>query len=213
MKIYIDFDSTLFHTKNFTNTLIDLIATHCNKQNKTLEKTQITGEIQELFKGTKSYTFYELADFFAEKYNLDAEPIIENIHQVLASGKGFVFEDSERFLKRMSSGNTLILFTYSAKERFSFQLEKVMGSGLADYFDNILITSKNKHELDIDYTDGIFIDDNVDVLAGLCTKKPKKIYRIRREGTKYYDKAMPNGEEIEEIYSLDEIYNLSKEIK
>lgn len=205
MKIYIDFDSTLFHTKNFTNTLINLIATHCNNQNNKLEKQQIVDEIQELFKGAKSYTFYGLADFFADKYKLDAKPIISGIHQVLANGKDFVFEDSESFLKRMSGGNTLILFTYSAKERFSFQLEKVMGSGLADYFDNILITSKNKHELDIDYAGGIFVDDNVDVLAGLCTKKPKKIYRIRREGTKYYDCTLPQNLQVQEIYSLDEI--------
>lgn len=205
MKLYIDFDSTLFHTKKFTITLLETLTNSCLFQNKNLKKDEIFSEAKSLFNRENIYNIYALADYFAEKYNISAETIKSDLHKIVSDGKVFVFEDVVPFLEKAKQNNTLILFTFSAQESFAFQLEKIMGSGLANYFHNIFITSQDKHCLDINYSDGIFIDDNPDVIAGIIKQKPKDIYRIKRAGTKYYDFALPENIETKEIYSLNEI--------
>ena len=46
-------------------------------------------------------------------------------------------------------------------------MKKLMGSGITSYFDGIIITAEYKFLLDIDYTNGIFIDDDPRDLNGL----------------------------------------------
>lgn len=204
MKLYIDFDSTLFHTKKFTITLLETLTNSCLLQNKNLKKDEIFSEAKSLFNRENIYNIYALADYFAEKYNLDTESIKSDLHKVVSDGKTFVFEDVIPFLEKAKQNNTLILFTFSAKESFAFQLEKIMGSGLANFFHNIFITSQDKHCLDLNYSEGIFIDDNPDVISGIIKQNPKDIYRIKRVGTKYYDFALPKNIKTKEIFSLNE---------
>ncbi len=205
MIFYLDFDSTLYHTKNLTTKMLESIASSLSSQNANLNKNTIFCEAQSLFNKDNIYNIYKLATFLSKKYNAKVEPVKENLHKIIENGKEFVFEDVIPFLEKIKKNNTVVLLTYSDKDSFSFQLEKIHGSGLADYFDDIIITDKQKHELNLDYQNSIFVDDNNKVLEGLHTVQPKKLYRIRRKGTKYYDTKLSNSLNIKEIFSLNEI--------
>ena len=83
----------------------------------------------------------------------------------------------------MKSNNyELILLTYGD---FDYQNEKVNKSGIKDYFDKIIITSKHKALLNLDYEHSVFIDDNKVQLEGLL-KTGAKVIRIKRSGNKHY---------------------------
>lgn len=205
MIFYLDFDSTLFHTKNFTKKMLNSIAVSLTSENSSLNKDEIYSEAQSLFNRDNIYNIYKLADFLAEKYNVNKEIVRKNLHLTIEDGKEFVFDDVVPFLEKIKKNNNVVIFTYSTKDSFSFQLEKIYGSGLADYFDDIFITDKQKHELNLDYQNAVFVDDNNEVLEGLYSVHPKKLYRIRREGTKYYNAILPENLDIPEIFSLNEI--------
>ena len=88
-----------------------------------------------------------------------------------------------------------------------FQVLKIKGSGLIKYFDALYITSKPKYELDINYENGIFIDDRAKDLLGLYSKNAKKVIRLRRKGNKYSIEDIGNAE-IEEYSSFGEILSI-----
>ena len=66
-----------------------------------------------------------------------------------------------------------------------FQTAKIVHSKLIEYFDSIITTSTPKYNLDINYKNGIFIDDKPKDIEGLCLKNPIDIIRIRRPGDTY----------------------------
>ena len=72
-----------------------------------------------------------------------------------------------------------------ANDGLEYQSLKIAGSGLSNYFDALYITADKKFELDLDYTNGIFIDDNPEDLIGLYSNNPKRLIRLRRKENKY----------------------------
>ena len=94
--------------------------------------------------------------------------------------------------------------TYIPKTNQEYQMKKLLGSGLMKYFDTITITSKYKFLLDMDYTNGIFIDDDPRDLNGLYEKNPIKVIRIRKPNNKR-SKIDIDNKDIEEFVSFDDI--------
>ena len=115
------------------------------------------------------------------------------IENIILNSSDLVFEDVIPFLQKLRSQNhNLFLLSYAA-DTLRYQALKIIGSGLSNYFNALYITAKPKYELDIDYTNGIFIDDNPDDLIGLYSKNPLKVIRIRRkENIKYSVKDVDN---------------------
>ena len=72
------------------------------------------------------------------------------------------------------------------------------------FFDALYITSKEKYKLDINYTNGIFIDDNPSDLSGLYSKNPIKVIRLRRENNKHSLENLKN-ENIKEYSNFLEV--------
>ena len=62
-----------------------------------------------------------------------------------------------------------------------YQMQKIKGSGIAGFFDGIIMTTEYKFNLDINYENGIFIDDDPRDLEGLVEKKAIRVIRIRKE--------------------------------
>ena len=147
---------------------------------------------------------YFLAEYFSKKYNIELSFIVDNLNRTILDEKELVFKDSIPFLKRLkASGHKIYLLSYS-KDSLQYQSNKISGSGLLDFFDAIYITSIPKYELDIDYSNGIFIDDNPDDLIGLYSKNAKKVIRIRRKGIKYSVQDIDNVN-IEEYENFNEL--------
>lgn len=141
-------------------------------------------------------------DYLSNIDKLDKQKILLNLNEIISNSQKFVFPDSIPFLENLRKKNKLFLLSYSNRNT-KYQTAKILGSGLVDYFDGLYITSIPKYELDIDYSNGIFIDDNPEDLKGLYSKNPQKLIRLRRKDTKYSGKDLDFT--IEEYSNFDEL--------
>lgn len=203
MNYYIDFDNTLYNTPLLIEKMLQSIAKSITNQKK-LNKETLLSECKSMFNREHIYNIYELAKYFSNKYNLELLPIIDNLNNVILNGKDFVFKDTIPFLEKLKQANhNLYLLTY-CKESLQFQSAKISGSQISDLFDALYITSYPKYNLDIDYSNGIFIDDNPVDLLGLYSKNPKEVIRLRRKNNKYSLKNIDDIN-IKEYSNLGEI--------
>lgn len=203
MNYYIDFDNTLYETTKLTKAMMTSIAKTIS-ENSNFKFDEIIEDIESNFNSTYGNIF-EYGRIMAEKYNVDSSNVIKNINEVIFNGNVYVFEDSKRFLKKLKEGNhTINILTYIAKGNQEYQLKKLFGSGISNNIDRIIVTSDLKYTLDIDYKNGIFIDDNPRDLKGLYEQNPQKVIRMRRKNNKYYSKEIENIN-IEEYSSFDDI--------
>lgn len=206
MNYYIDFDNTLYETAKLTKLMIESIAREI-VENSNLKFDEVFEDVNNNFNSTYGNIF-EYGKSVASKYNIDVNKVIENINYVIANGEKIVFEDAKRFLERLKDKNhNIIILTYVAKENQEYQLKKILGSGLANYTDEIIITTDLKYTLDIDYKNGVFIDDDPRDLNGLFEKNPIKVIRIRKPSNKRSAKEIEN-KNIEEYVSFDDILTI-----
>lgn len=201
MNYYIDFDNTLYNTSMLANDMFNsIVQSACNQ--KKLNKLALLDECRKSFNSKATYNIYEIVDLFTDKYLLDKKIILDNLNKVISNGQSYIFSDSIRFLEKIHTNNSLFLLSYS-NGNIKYQTAKILGSGIADFFDGLYITSKPKFELDIDYANGIFIDDNPEDLKGLYSKNSKKIIRLRRKENKYSIQDLDFN--IEEYSNFDEL--------
>ena len=179
MNYYIDFDNTLYNSSLLEEKMLNLIVETACAQ-KEFDKKSLFDECKSIFNREHIYDIYKLVDYLSNKYTLDKNPIIASLNHLILNSNDLVFNDCVEFFKKLHEQNhNIYLFTHSISNKY--QAAKILGSGLADFFDGIFITSKPKYELNIDYANGIFIDDNPEDLLGLYSKNVKKLIRLRRE--------------------------------
>ena len=203
MNYYIDFDNTLYETAKLTSLMIAAIG---NKIGELAEKDAelIIQDVKDNFNSTIDNIFTH-AEKMGKKYNVDSKMVVDAVKAVVDNGKEIVFEDAIRFLERLKEkGHKIFILTYIPQTNQEYQLKKLMGSGITSYFDGIIITAQYKFLLDLDYTNGIFIDDDPRDLNGLFEKNPIKVIRIRKENNKR-SKIYIDNKEIEEYKSFDDI--------
>ena len=203
MNYYIDFDNTLYETAKLTSLMIAAIGNKIGEL-AGLEKQPIIQDAKDNFNSTLDNIFTH-AEKMGKKYNVDPVSVVNAVKKVIDNGKEIVFEDAIRFLKRLKeNGHRIFILTYIPQTNQEYQLKKLMGSGITSYFDGIIITAQYKFLLDLDYTNGIFIDDDPRDLNGLFEKNPFKVIRIRKENNKR-SKIDIDNKEIEEYVSFDDI--------
>jgi hypothetical protein len=203
MNYYIDFDSTLYETARLSE---DMLLALARKISLFLHRDESTiyDELKSMFNRENISYIYNLAKYFASKYGMDEKLLDEAVQAVIADGEKYVYLDSKDFLQKIKeNGDTINILTYTVQEHMSYQLAKIEGSALSQYFDNVIICSTPKFDLDLKYEEGIFIDDNPRDLRGLYKKNPKRLIRIKRPENKY------SKEEISDI-DLEEYDALSK---
>ena len=203
MNYYIDFDNTLYETAKLTTYMLKAICdTVVEKRGIAYE--EIDSYVKENFNSTKDNIF-TFAKETGAKFEIDPIEVENNVKAVVDNGNDIVFEDAERFLARLKeNGHEVHILTYIPKTNQEYQMKKLLGSGLMKYFDTITITSKYKFLLDMDYTQGIFIDDDPRDLNGLYEKNPIKVIRIRKPNNKR-SKIDIDNKDIEEFESFDDI--------
>lgn len=190
MNYYLDFDSTLYDTPRLSRDMLDTIAKEiCLHTDKDFE--EILKELKSMFNRDNIYNIYKLAKYFASKYNIDEKGLIDKVEAVISDGEKYVFEDSIYFLKELKNRKHILnVLTYVVQEDLSYQLSKIKGSGLSEYFDNIIITSSLKFNLDLKYEEGAFFDDSPRDLTGLASRNPKVLVRVNRKNNKYFDQKL-----------------------
>lgn len=185
MNYYLDFDNTLYETSRLSNDMLKGLAYEISKKTS-ISENDIFDELKSMFNRENIYNIYKLAKFFAKKYNIEESILIDKVEDIILDGKKYVYDDVISFLKELKEKNHIInVLTYVAKEDLSYQLTKIKGSGLSEYFDNIIISSSLKFNLDLKYEEGIFFDDSSKDLLGLASRNPKILVRVRRENNKY----------------------------
>lgn len=186
MKIYIDFDGTLFNTDKFYQDYLDIL----NKYN--ISSLEIDEMKKELFTNRK-FNLDILTDYIISKYN------IKNLKQEVESlyNNSYVFEDVIPFLEKYKNYN-LILLTLGD---IDYQNRKIESSNLSKYFQDIIITDVDKSQLDIDYKDNLFIDNNPKELIKF-QNRGGKILRIRRIDDKYSVIDLDNVLEYKNFFDL-----------
>lgn len=203
MKYYIDFDNTLYETAKLTSLMLKAIC-DCVVEKTNIEFNEVDLYVKENFNSTTDNIF-AFARETGKKYEIDSDIVENSVNDVVNNGKNIVFDDAERFLNRLKEkGHEVFVLTYIPKENQEYQLKKLLGSGLMKYFDGIIVTSKYKFMLDMNYTEGVFIDDDPRDLNGLYEKNPVKVIRIRKPNNKRSKIDIDNND-IEEFISFDDI--------
>ena len=141
-----------------------------------------------LKKNSSRYIFPDAAPFLKEVKNVN--PHTQKV-ATIRSRKNRLFVSGEENIKQgyenMSVGVNLIMLTYGEKE---LQSAKVYGSGVAKYFDKIIITSKPKWmSFDNILNDGnktIFIDDKIIELINVKNRFSEVLAaRMKRKDGRY----------------------------
>lgn len=203
MNYYIDFDNTLYETAKLTGLMLDAISKEIANETNNSEE-ELLNEAKENFDSTHDNIF-SFAEKISNKYECDPKKVLSAVNNVIDNGKVLVFDDAKRFLDRIKdNGDKCYILTFLPKTNQEYQMRKVMGSGISGYFDGIIMTTEYKFLLDINYENGIFIDDDPRDLNGLFEKHPIKVIRMRKPNNKR-SKIDIDNKEIEEYTSFDDI--------
>ncbi len=183
MKYYIDFDNTIFDTVSFYNDLIDLL-----KQNGVTEDY------------INNYYKENGMNPIALVRSIKNRSLQREYRKHFDNTKKYIYPDAIEFLKNKKD-NQFILYTQGYLEN---QYKKIIHSGIVKDLDGIIVCKSPKTEIDIDYQNGIFIDDNTKIIKELLDKGAKKIYRMKRSNNRH-SKEILDDNRIVEIYNMNEI--------
>ena len=192
MNVYIDFDRTLFNCDQFLEDFYAL--TNQYQIPKDIFKEC---QIQCKIRGFNPHII--LKEVFL-KHSFD-EMIYQDIDMLLKHSKDYLYSDTVVFLEYLKNkGYKIIILTKGNSE---YQKEKITNSQIDDYYQDLIVTMEHKGNLDIDYSNSIFIDDNPKEILNILKQKPKMIIRIQRDNSKY--SKTPLKEDIKTVKSLQEI--------
>lgn len=192
MKVYVDFDRTLFDCERFLGDLYELI-NHYGIDKLLFKECQ-----NQCIK--KGFNPYVILDSVKKKHQFD-DKLYEEIKDLIKKTNAYLFSDAITFLKYLKDNNyKTILLT---KGNISYQNDKVHYANIEKYYDKLIITMKHKGDLKIDYQNGIFVDDNPQEIKSILKRKVMKVIYLKREDAKY--SKMPIDENITSVKSLQEI--------
>lgn len=191
MKIYIDFDGTLYNSTLEYERLINIF-----------KKYNIDKEYINSLKKEKFYQKQKSYDVLAERIIKDNN-LSPNIQEEVNAmyDTGLVHQDVIPFLEKYQNKYELILLTMGNKNH---QWKKINASKLDKYFKDVIIAEKDKSKLNIDYTNGIFIDNNPEELEKFYNSKANYLIRIKRDVDKY-SKMPIKIENIPEFKDFEEL--------
>jgi len=189
MTYYIDFDNTIFDTVSFYNDLKNVMHSY-----------GINDDIIDKYQHILCYSPLKLINDLIEKKVIDKSILID-IDKIFNKGEDYLYQDALVFLEKIKTNNKLVLLTYG---NYNYQERKINSSKIQDYFNEIIITDKSKASLELDYQNGIFIDDNTDILQELLVRRPSKLIRIKRLNNPRSNVVI-NNDFIEEYKDFNEI--------
>ena len=210
---YIDFDNTLYETGRLTKDIL-MEFTNVISKKKKLDADKILEDLTKSFNSTVD-NFETFAFMLSSKYQIDYSIFQSHIQKIIiVQGKNYVFPDAFQFLKKLKENHqSVCILTYVAQSKNLHQQSlKLAGSGLLPYITEIYNTTRYKFELEIDYKNGIFIDDSPRDLEGLYKSGARKLIRIKKPNNqKRTSKKLNLPIEIPTFESFDDIeLNLSK---
>ena len=192
MKIYVDFDRTLFDCDSFLGDLYALV----NKYNVTKEMFK---ESQSQCK-KKGFNPYLILDLVKEKYSFD-DKLYQEIDKLMNKTSKYLYPDSISFLEYLKSLNYEVIIL--TKGNLDYQKMKIINAKIDNYYDDLMVTMKHKGDLNLDYGKSVFIDDNPTEILSILKKKPKGVIRIQRDSSLY--SSISIDRDILSVKSLEDI--------
>ena len=192
MKVYVDFDRTLFDCERFLEDLYALI-------NQYGIDTALFKECQNqcIKEGFNPYT---ILDLVKEKKSFDEE-LYTKINDLIKKTNEYLFSDAILFLEYLKSNNyEIVLLT---RGNNNYQKEKVLNAKIDNYYNDLIVTMKHKGDLELDYNNSIFIDDNPKEINSILDRIAKKVIYVKRDNAKYNDISI--NKDIKIVKSLQEI--------
>lgn len=174
MKIYIDFDGTLFNTDKYTQDFMKIFHEY-GIDNIDFDKVK-----KKIFNNKRLFNLNKIINYFITEYNINI--LLKDKIEVLLNNSYLYPEVRNCLDELINDGYELYLLTYGDKE---FQNIKIISSNINKYFKDIIITNKNKSELNLDYKNSIFIDNNPNEIEKLYKSMAKNIIRIKRDSDRY----------------------------
>ena len=176
-KLYIDFDGTLYDSNSLYNGFLKICNDYgiCDNKIQMAEKT--------LFNGDYLFDLRILAKYLMKKYKLPVKMLFD-VSKLLSNDN--LYDDVIEGLKKLEKIRKyeIILLSYGNKK---YQKKKIQLSHITKYFDDIIITDKSKLNLEnVDYENGVFIENNPYQIDDLYNANSKNVIRIRRNGDKYF---------------------------
>lgn len=157
MKIVLDFDETIFNTHAMMRELLKIFAKEGFIENQFWDiYKECKKKLGDFDKGLLVDLLYESRVFDKNKVSLEIDHIIEKSNE-------FIYQDFFDFISNFKKKD-LILLSFGTTD---FQKIKIENSGIVKYFDDIIITSRNKaddlKEIQKKYNENlVFIDDKAE---------------------------------------------------
>ena len=193
MKIYFDFDRTLFDTKLFIADMYKILKEYNIPIN-------VVDEIR-LKNKDNGFNIFSILEEIKDNYPFSTG-VYTDLDRFIENDRIYLFDDVEKVLKHLKEHNChLYLLT---RGNTDFQRVKISYTKLTSYFDDIIITNNHKGNLDIDYN-AIFIDDSMEEIESILKNNPKKVIYIDR-----YNKNYLKDKRFLTINSLEEFDDLIK---
>ena len=174
MKIYIDFDGTVFNTDKYIEDFMYVLNDYG------IDKILFEELKKNFCSKNKLFNITMIIDYFINNYDID-NSLKFKIDSLLDNS--YVYPDViENLNSLLNMGYELYLLTYG---HTSFQRMKINSANIDYFFKDIIITETDKSKLDIDYENSIFIDNNPIEIERFHNSNAKKIIRIIRDNEKY----------------------------
>lgn len=192
MKVYVDFDRTLFDCDRFLEDFYAIIT-----------KYNISKELfKECQNQSKRHGFnpYTILNDVEKKINFDKSVYLD-IDELIHNTSNYLYSDTISFLEYLNSHNyTVIILTKGNRD---FQREKIINAHIDKYYSKLIVTMRHKGLLFLNYLQSVFIDDNPREIESLLIRNPKVIIRIKRNMSKYSDIELKK--EVKTVNNLHEI--------
>ena len=206
MKVFIDFDDTLFNTRDFVIDYSRLFIA------AGLTPEAYAATYQEAHRRMgKSIEVYEAqmhTDAIAKQYpDIDIKTLKANILEFLKDTSVYVFPDVVPFLKQAREKNIqLYILSFGQSQ---FQSDKITGTGLTPYFQNIFIAQEKKYEPIIEVMKRCapdepiwFFDDRAEFVRDVNQRLPQvKTVQVTRSEGRYRDTRSPDADLIVSDFS------------
>jgi FMN phosphatase YigB (HAD superfamily) len=188
---FIDFDDTLFYTKEFKDDLIKVFF------NNGISEKQFKDSYYCVDTETRpKYSPYTQIKKLEDEFGVDGKKLKYEFDDFIKNAKNYLFDDSVGFLKEIrKSSNYLVLLSYG---ECLFQKMKIDNTDIGKSFDQIIVTDEKKlnvilgHKKINSFENVFFIEDHPEQLDGAMKKlkdqesklleKIKIIKISRREG-------------------------------
>ncbi len=203
MRIYLDFDNTLVATKVFFRDYYKPILQGSGSTEREIEVSYSyfangTSTQGELFSPMRQM---EMLGWRTQTM----EEALSQIENILREHRSFIFPDVVETLQALrNSGHTLILLTFG---QYDFQKQKLISSGIAHLFDEIMITGEDKVEVvsrDREGEEIVFVDDKAAFMPRLNQLGVRTFHMCRLEVD---TEKCSRCEAEHEITSLKELLN------